>query len=419
MDNQEGLTTEELESLYLGGQASIAPGTPKPDLPFSGDEYEDRLRRLREVMEQEQIDLLYMTAPDSMGYLHGYSNRYLKGHSSTRFPPFAGTAIHVDHDHMIHFDSDNEVALLFATSLVEDIVFIPDLASLDEALSTIMGRLGAEGWLQGTVGMEFWSHVPNRAVSEVLEAAFLKAGADEVVDVTRAVRSIRRVKSAQEIAYIEEATRIADAGHEAAKEILRPGITELEAYGELIRVMTKEGGEPPAMCDGVMGGRYLSWHGFPTRRSLEYGDLVMWEPYGVYNRYHSTIMRGYYLGDPPAELVKLYRIAGKAYDTIEDAGKAGASIPEVCRQLKRFYQDAGIWGLNEWCGGIELGLSLPPDWVAEFVWDVEEETEGVFLENQVTYYMNGINTLYCDVYVIEKEGARRLSKTPLELFAID
>lgn len=68
----------------------------------------------------------------------------LKGHSSTRFPPFAGTAIHVDHDHMIHFDSDNEVTLLFATSVVEDIVFIPDLASLDDALETIMNRLKVE-----------------------------------------------------------------------------------------------------------------------------------------------------------------------------------------------------------------------------------------------------------------------------------
>lgn len=415
----ERFTKEELKSPPAGGQAVIIPETPKPDLPFTEAEYKDRLRRVREVMAKNKIDLIYVTAPDSMCYLHGYSPRYFKGHGSTRFPPMTGTAIHVDHDYMIHFDCNQEKTLLFATSAIKEIRFIPDLASQEEGILIVMKGLSKEGWLGGTVGMEFWSHVPNRLVSEAFEAAFLRNGCKKIVDATKVVRSVRRIKSPQEIAYMEEATRISDLAHKAAKTILRPGITELEAYGEAVRVMTKAGGEPPAMIDGIIAGRYLNWHGFPSRRVIQKGDLVMWEPYGVYNRYHATVMRGYYLGDPPSDLVKLYRLAGKAYDILQDVAKAGTSVSEICRALKTYYMDVGIWDLREWCGGIELGISFPPDWVGEAVWDVEEETEGIFLENEITYYFGALNTLYCDVYVIEKECARRLSKIPLELIVID
>jgi len=415
---KERFDEAELRGLQIGGQGVITPGMKKPELPFTKAEYQERLHRLRQRMAQEKIDLVFMTAPDSMCYLHGYSPCYFRGHGSTRFPPMAGTAVHVDHEAPVHFDFEQEHMLLFATSIVEETHLMRDMTSLEEGLSIIMNALRAKGWLRGTVGLEFWSHVPNRVVSQALQDSFLHHGCRQVVDVTRPMRALRRIKSPKEIGYIEEATRIADIALEVTKEILRPGMTELEVYGEVVRAMTKAGGEPPAQVDVIQAGPYLNWHGFPSRRKIQLGDLVMWDLKAVYNRYHSVLTRGYYLGDPPKELVKLYRLAGNAYDILSEVAKAGTPIQEVCRALKSYYKDVNIWDLREWCGGIELGVSMPPDWVGEVVWDVEEETEGVFLENEVTYYFGALHTLQCDVYVYEKDSARRLSKVPLDLIVI-
>ena len=47
------------------------PGDKYP-LPFSDQEYTDRLKKVREKMSQLGIDLLYVTLPEGLCYLHGY-----------------------------------------------------------------------------------------------------------------------------------------------------------------------------------------------------------------------------------------------------------------------------------------------------------------------------------------------------------
>lgn len=412
-------TESELQSIRIGGQGAVTEGLKKPELPFTQEEYRERIHRLRQMMAQEKIDLIFMTAPDSMCYFHGYSPSYYRSHGSTRFPPMTGTAIHVDHEAPVHFDFEQEEMLVFSTSIVEELHCIRDMASLDEGLAVIANTLSEKGWFGGTVGMEFWSHIPNRVVSGALEEVFLQKGCKRVVDATIPIRALRRIKSPRELSYIEEATRIADVGLEVTKDILQPGMTELEVYGQVLCAMTEAGGEPPAQVDVIQAGPYLNWHGFPSRRKIQKGELVMWDLKAVYNRYHSVITRGYFLGEPSPELVKLYRVAGKAYDLISDMAKAGTQMQEVCRALKSYYIDANIWDLREWCGGIEMGISMAPDWVGEVVWDVEEETEGVFQENEVTYYFGALNTLQCDVFIYQRDKARRLSSVPLDLIIID
>lgn len=74
------------------------------------------------------------------------------------------------------------------------------------------------------------SYRPNRRVSERCQVA-LEAKGCTVVDGTEIVREVRSFKSPAEMVCVEKAARIADIGLEAARETLRPGITELELWG--------------------------------------------------------------------------------------------------------------------------------------------------------------------------------------------
>lgn len=415
-ENEDRFSVDEMRN--ISRLSTIPSDAPKPELPFPEAEYRTRFLRLKELMEKEKIDLLYVTAPDSMCYLHGYAARWYRGHSTSAWPPMAGTAIHIDKDDPIHFDSIGELILLERTSVIKDKRYYFD-ERLEQGLSFIMEELKAEGWLGGTVGMEFWSHVPNRAVSEGIEAAFIASGCKEVIDATGPIRAVRRVKSAKEIAYIEEAARICDIGHQAVIDTLRPGVTELDVYGETVRAMAEAGGEISAIVSAISSGPHLAGHGLNSRRVIEEGDLIFYDPCGVYNRYHANLARGYFVGEPPPELLKLYRLSAGSYEVLKRTAKAGASIPEVCRELRKYYEDVGIWELRGWVGGYELGISFPPDWVGEFVWTVEDETEGLFLENEVTNYESILSTILIDTFVYEKNGVRRLSNIAPELIVIN
>lgn len=396
-----------------------AEASPPPKPPFSLVEYRDRLRRMRERMAEERIHLLYMTSPAAMYYFHGYRARWYREESSTEWPALAATAVHVDHDHLIHFDYPRERRLLAGTSVADDVRFLPYENIPASGIEMIMTELAAEGWLGGVIGMEFYSPVPNRAISQRLDAGFLRHGAERVVDASKPIRAVRRVKSAQEIAYMEEAARICDIAHRTVREVLRPGLTELEVYGEAVRAMAKAGGEPSAIESNLSSGPYAAGHALTGRRVIQAGEVVFYDPCGVYNRYHANMARGYFIGEPPSELVARYRAAAGAYEILLEHAKPGASVSRVCHLLKQYYVDADIWHMRGFVGGYELGVAFPPDWVGEFYFNVEQETEGVFMENEVTNYESILGTILIDTLVYEGDGPRRLSDYPLELVLVD
>ena len=118
------------------------------------------------------------------------------------------------------FDNPTEVPQLARTSISDDNRYF-STRDCKQTLDFIMKELRQEGWLQGTVGLEFWSYIPNRAVSEMVETAFRSEGCD-VIDGSRIMREVRRIKSPQEIEYIEEGVRIADIGHRTIQEKTAP-----------------------------------------------------------------------------------------------------------------------------------------------------------------------------------------------------
>lgn len=48
---------------------------------------------------------------------------------------------------------------------------------------------------------------------------------------------------------------------------------------------------------------------------------------------------------------------------------------ELAGILKGYYQRNGLWDKRDWIGGYQMGISFTPDWVGEFVWNVDEDNE--------------------------------------------
>ena len=396
----------------------------EPELAFSEEEYRGRIARVRESMAQQGIDLLWVTTPDAVCWLHGFFASWYKANSPMRYPQCYGTAIHVASDHFLHFDNPTEIPLLARTSISTENRWLPSREA-EPNLAFITRELRAQGWLGGRVGMEFWSYLPNPAVSRMFEGAFRATGCD-VVDASALLRRARRVKSPQELAYIEEAVRICDIGHETLRGSLRPGMTELDLFGEVTHAMMAAGGEFPALIPifnsrvVVDGQPVSSGHSMAGRKQIRAGELLAADLCGVFHRYHGNVLRGYFVGEPPRELVDRYQRAAGVFDVIRSDVKAGMTVAQVNERLTQYYKEAGLWGSDGWALGYELGLSLPPDWVGEFYFNLLDDryTDRVFEENMVGNFESLFDTALIDTLIYGRSGTRVLSRTPLELIAV-
>jgi Xaa-Pro aminopeptidase len=261
----------------------------------------------------------------------------------------------------------------------------------------------------------------------MFQSALEKEGC-RVIDGTDIVREVRAIKSPQEIAYVEKAAKIAEVGHKAAIETMRPGMTELDVYGEIVNAMAKAGGENPAIPVLVTSGpKCACLHALASRKKIEKGEIVNIDVCGVFNRYHANMARTYSMGKPNPDVARVVELSAGAFDVIAELIRPNLPVGEFNERMKAYYQEAGILRDAWWFGGYELGIAFPPDWVGEFVYDVSIDAgDQLFVPGTVVNYESNfylphkagvsyqINTL-----VFTEERARILGELSNDIIVIE
>lgn len=398
--------------------------TPPLELGFSIGEYRDRLVRIRQRMAKDKIDLLYLTAPESLCYVSGYQAEWYQAQSPKAWPPTSGIAVHVDHDDFIMFDTLSEQVMIRYVTVARDTRIFP-MHQRRDGTPFIIEELRAAGWLTGNVGLEFHSYRPNPAVSRRFVQAFENAGL-KVVDGSDILREVRWLKSPQEMACIAQAAHFADVGHKAARAAIRPGVTELEVYGEIIRAMAAAGSENPGITQPVASGPKANCnHPLASRKKIMPGEQVNVDLSGVYHRYHANIGRTYHVGEPPREVLQAFEKSAKSMAICRDLLRPNLPIMELTRTLKAYYEECGLWGEQSWIGGYEMGIAFPPDWVGNFVYEYEAETDAVFnpgtaVNFESIFFLPRMSGLSCiiDTLAFHADSAAMLSAIPHDLAII-
>jgi Xaa-Pro aminopeptidase len=396
------------------------------ELPFTLAEYSDRLGHVRRQMEKKGLDLLWLTAPESLFYVSGYKCEWYQAQSPKQWPATSGIAVHRNHDKFILFDTPSEMIMCRFVTCAEDLRIFP-MGERRDGISFIVDELKAEGWLSGPVGMELHSYRPSPAVSARFRCAFERAGLS-VEDGSDILRDIRWVKSPQEIEYIEQAAEIADIGMEAAKNAIAPGVTELDVYGEMIHAMASAGGENPAITLPILSGlKANTGHSLASRKVIEVGEQVNVDVCGVYNRYHCNAARSFHVGEPPKDVMEYHQKSAGVFDVIADLLRPNLRVAELVTKTREYYDEVGIWSDAGWVGGYELGIGFPPDWVGNYVYEMSDtEVDKVFEPNTVVNFesqffsprLSGI-TYYIDTLLFKEDIALQPVKALLELVVVD
>lgn len=152
---------------------------------------------------------------------------------------------------------------------------------------------------------------------------------------------IRAVKEESELALIRQACALTDDAFAYILGQIKPGMTELEV-GLLMERYVRENGGGVAFPFIVASGENGSLpHAEPSERALRYGDMITMDFGASWGRYCSDMTRTVSLGEPSAELRKIYEITLIANQRAEEALRPGVSCGAVDAVARGIIGQAG------------------------------------------------------------------------------
>jgi Xaa-Pro aminopeptidase len=290
----------------------------------------------------------------------------------------------------------------------------PVAQRLKEVHAERVGIVGIEGLVRAPEGIVPW------AIYEKIRATLPQVRFENATDLMQEARS---AKSAEEIAFIERAAVIIGLAIEALMKEARPGVPESHLLGEMLKEITKQGGEPITMLLFGAGGPEVPWaQRVVTSRPLKAGDLINTEVEAKYGGYIAQALQPISLGPRPRELEKIFDATKVIFEKMLKVLKPGASFGEVVS----FYQNEVRTAGYEPDGALMHGRGLGED--APMLWGARRdfpESKACLKEGHVFIFKPAATTGKMrdfiragDTIAIERSGARRLGKRELTFLAL-
>ena len=319
---------------------------------FAENEHRHRLARAREMLRRNAIECCISVAPEHLYYFAGYDSWV-----SVNSPQALIFMVADGEPTLIVRDVD--LALPHETSWVSDIrtyhLFSEDVAAL---IASVVLEKGFRG---GRIAVETQSYALPHSQGQALARALAPA---ELVDATEMLGSVRLVKSAQEMKYLRSAARFAELGLDAARDTLKPGITEIDLAAAVEGAMRKAGSDYWSIPTELASGpRTAGGHATPRHRVIESGDLVHLEFAGVDRRYHATAVHTLAVGEPSRRARAVYDLARASLAAGIAAVRPGARVADVEEASLEPLRRVGLESAAVMRFGYGIGVAYPPIWL--------------------------------------------------------
>lgn len=352
-----------------------------------------KLERLREQLEEHEIDALLITNP--------YNRRYMTGFTGT-----AGAAI-VSKD---------------------DAVFITDFRYMEQARNQIAGFRIVQ---HSTTLIQ---EVSNQAAAMKLQSlgfekddmsygqyeVYNQAFSGKLTPVAGMVEKLRMVKAPEEIEILKQAAAIADAAFVYICSVIRPGKSELEIANELEFFMRKQGAASSSFDTIVASGKRGALpHGVASDKVIEVGDFVTLDYGALFNGYISDITRTVAVGQPSIKLLEIYEVTLAAQLLALEQIRPGMTGIEADAIARNYIKSKGYGDAFGHSTGHGIGMEVHEAPLLSF------RSETVLKPNMTVtvepgIYLPGIGGVRIeDDIVITDTGNERLTKSTKELLILE
>lgn len=269
--------------------------------------------------------------------------------------------------------------------------------------------------LEGRVGFE-----DDQMSVRLLEKLTEKLGEGvEMVAAGGLVEQLRRVKDAEELAAIAEASKLADSVWEWSLEQGLSGRPEREVARAAEARVRELGGDPSFPAIVAAGPNGALPHAEPGEREIGRGELVVFDMGAMLDGYCSDGTRTFATGDPGEEGRAVYEVVRQSQQAALEAIRAGVTGEAVDTAARKLIDDAGYGERFGHALGHGVGLEVHEGpRLAQRSDDVLAPGEVVTVEPGV-YLPGKLGVRIEDLVVVTDGGLRNLSSLPKELQLVD
>jgi Xaa-Pro aminopeptidase len=238
--------------------------------------------------------------------------------------------------------------------------------------------------------------------------------AGDVVDIEPWLYRLRRRKEPDELALIGKAIAGTAAMYARAREVIRPGVTELEVYSQLQAAVTAEFGEPPTACGNDF--QCGSPGGPPRDRAAATGELYILDLGPAFRGYFADNCRTIAVdGRPTDAQAAAWQRLMEVFPLVERTVKPGVRCRELYQEVKSLLDRYLPGGFTHHLGhGIGLNPHEAPH--VNPHWDDAFEPGDVFTIEPGLYAPALAAGLRLENnYCVTEEGVELLSVIPMEL----
>ncbi len=268
------------------------------------------------------------------------------------------------------------------------------LAALAEAMGATAKRCGGE--------------------FSVFPKHFDLANSRDWVDIEPTLFALRRKKHDDELTMLAHANEANRLMYECARQIVEPGVNELDLYNALHAIAVDAVGEPLTYLGQDF--RSAARGGAPRDREAQAGELYILDLGVGYRGYYSDNARTLAVGESPTDVqLAAHAKLCEVFPLVESTARPGASCRALFDQVQTMLDEADLGTFNHHLGhGVGLapheGPHLNPNWDETFA-------VGDFFTAEPGLYSDDLNMgiRLEQNYLVTENGVRLLTDWSLEL----
>lgn len=318
------------------------PNGEKPRPTFSAAEMENRLRKLRESMAQQRVEVALFTSYHNINY----------------YADFLYCSFGRDFGLVVDFDSQTSISANLDGGQPWRRTWGDNLVYTDwqrDNYFRAVQKLIKDG---RTVGVEF-DHLSVENMQK-LKAALPKS---RLVDIAPAAMALRMIKSDEEIEHIGKMAAVADLGGAACVDAVAPGVGEHEVALHSTEAMVRE---IAAVWPHAELMNTWTWfqsgintdgaHNPVTSRRIESGDILSLNCFPMVAGYYVALERTLFCQSATDEHLRLWEINCR----VHEAGKAliapGVRCCDIARELNKIYAEYDLLKYRTFGYGHSFGV---------------------------------------------------------------
>lgn len=379
----------------------------KAKLPFSENEYANRLKALRAVMASHDVEAIIFTSMHNIAYYSGFLY--------CAFGRPYGCVI--TQERCVTVSANIDLGQPWRRSYDENVIYTDwRRDNYVRALQSIVGSAAQ-------IGVEY-DHL-NLEMHAKFQAAF---DSSKILDIAPQVMKLRMVKSQEEIALIKEGARIADHGGEAIHTAIKEGAREVDiamAGRDAMELEIARSHPDSEIRDSWVwfqsGLNTDGAHNPVTTRKLEQGDILSLNTFPMISAYYTALERTLFLGEPDARSLEIWEANVQVHKRGLELIQPGAKCSDIVAELNDIFASHDLLQYRTFGYGHSFGV-LSHYYGREAGLELREDIDTV-LEPGMVVSIEPMLTLpndlagaggyrEHDILVVGEDGAENITKFP-------